>query len=191
MGEGTETDAVDGEVLVISAVHSADECARAIGARLGCEVAVATTRREALVALASADFAVVVVEESLVEGDSAWADRVWELAGSAIPLQINFAISGCDRLTREIKAAFHRRARERAMARRLISAELEDELKTSVTGLLLESELILEEPSTPPLLRPKLQHMALLAKTLRERLRRSSFEADAEAIGEPSRQAAG
>ena len=169
--------AMSGEVLIISEMHSAEECAQAIGAQLGCTVAVVRTRREALVTLASKDFAVIVVEEGLVQGDSAWADQVWDLAGFAIPLQINFAISGCDRLTREIKAASQRRVRERALARRLISAELEDELKTSVTGLLLESELALQEPSTPPSLRPKLQHIALLAGTLRERLRRSSSEA--------------
>lgn len=163
-----------GEVLIISAMHTAGECARAIGVQLGCAVAVVRTRREALITLASTDFAVIAVEENLIEGDSAWADQVWELAGSAIPLQINFAISGCDRLTREIKAALHRRVREQALARRLISAELEDELKTSVTGLLLESELALQEPSTPSSLRPKLQHIALLAGTLRERLRRSA-----------------
>jgi hypothetical protein len=48
---------------------------------------------------------------------------------------------------------------------------LEKELKTSVTGLLLESELVLREPATPISLQPRLRHLVELAVVLRERLR--------------------
>jgi hypothetical protein len=89
-----------------------------------------------------------------------------------VPLQVNFAISGCARLSREVKAALSRRDGEQAIARRAVATELEDELKSSLTGLLLQSELALREPSVPTSLEPKLRHMVELAGAIRDRLRR-------------------
>jgi len=45
-------------------------------------------------------------------------------------------------------------------------------LKSTVTGLLLHSELALAEPSVPPQLTSKLQMMVELAGTLRRQLER-------------------
>ena len=103
-----------------------------------------------------------------------WADLVWQNAGLALPVQMNFAISGSARLGREIKAALVRREGEHALARRAAAREIENELKTSVTGLLLESELALREPAGSATLEPKLRHLVELAGSLRERLRVAS-----------------
>lgn len=162
---------MSGDVLIISTMEGAVECARAIGEQVGTKVEVALSRRAGLAALRGAEFGVVVVEESLTEGDPEWADQVWEGAGLAVALQINFAISGHKRLGREVKAALQRRKGEQRSARRVAMQELEDELKTSVTGLLLESELALEEPALSPRLEGKLKHLVELAVALRERLR--------------------
>jgi hypothetical protein len=115
-------------------------------------------------------FGVVVVEESLVEGDPEWADQVWKQAGLAMPVLVNFAIAGCARLGREVKAALLRREGDKAVARRAAVSEVENELKSTVTGLLLESELVLREPEIPASLEPRLRHLAELAGKLRERL---------------------
>ena len=141
---------------------------------MGSRVEVAATRRAALAALRRSKFAVVVVEESLSEGDPEWADQVWGLAGLAIPVQINFAISGCARLGREVKAALMRRDGQKAIARKAAAIDIENDLKSAITGLLLESELALREPAIPPALEPKLRHLVELAGALRERLRGSS-----------------
>lgn len=159
------------DVLIISTMDGAENCAVAIAEQTGVRVEVAGSRREALTMLRQQEFGVVVVEENMVEGDPVWADQIWSLAGLAMPVQINFAFSGSARLVREVKAALARRVGEHALARRVATAELENELKSSVTGLLLESELVLREPATPPSLQPKLRHLVELAGTLRERLR--------------------
>ena len=117
---------------------------------------------------------VVVVEESLAEADAEWADQVWEHAGLAMPVQVNFAIAGCARLGREVKAALQRRQGEQAVARRNALTEVENDLKSTLTGLLLESELALREPEVPASLEPKLRHLVELAGTLREQLRGTS-----------------
>ena len=91
------------------------------------------------------EFAAVVMDETMAECDPAAAEAVWERAGLAIPLQINFALSGAARLTREIRAGLHRREREQAVARRAASAAIETELKTTIAGLLLHSQLALSD----------------------------------------------
>ncbi len=159
------------KVLIVTTMEGAEGCAGVIAASVGVEVELAATRRAGLAALKRQEFAVVVVEESLAETDPEWADQLWEQAGRAIALQVNFAISGCARLGREVKSALARQSGERAVARREVTAELENELKSSVTGLLLESELALQEPMLSASLEPKLRHLVELAGALRERLR--------------------
>ena len=149
---------------------SAEHCAHTIEQRVSVTVEVVASKRTALAALRRTEFAVVVVEESLAESDPEWADHAWELAGMAIPLQVNFAIAGCARLGREVKAALLRRDGEYAVAKKAATAELANDLKSSVTSLLLESELALREPSIPASLEPKLRHLVALAGALRERL---------------------
>ena len=167
---------MNNDILIISSMEGAENCARVIGQQIRASVSVAAGPREGMVALRQGTFGVVVVEESLTEADPDWADQIWELAGLAMPLQINFAISGCNRLGREIKAALARRDGENDQARRAAAAELENELKSTVTGLLLESELALREPSIPATLEPKLRHLVELAGALRERLREASAQ---------------
>jgi hypothetical protein len=111
-----------------------------VGAQLGMEVEVAEGRKAALGALRRREFAAVVVDETMAECDPSAAEAIWDRAGLAIPLQINFALSGAARLTREIRAALHRREREQALARRAAAAMIESELKTTVAGLLLHSQ---------------------------------------------------
>lgn len=162
------------DVLLVARLEGLETCARVLEEQLGGMVEVAAGRQQGLTALRRREFAVVVVEESLSEGDPAWADQMWSHLGSAVPLQVNFAISGCARLGREVKAALVRRDGERASARRAVATELQDELKSSLTGLLLQSELALREPAVPASLEPKLRHMVELAGSIREQLRRKA-----------------
>jgi len=66
---------------------------------------VAEGRKAALAALRRREFAAVVMDETMAECDPSAAEAVWDRAGLAIPLQINFALSGAARLIREIRAA--------------------------------------------------------------------------------------
>ena len=159
------------KVLLVSTMASAEECVRAIRESVGVEVELAPSRKAGLLALRREEFAVVVVEESLAEPDPQWADEMREAGGLAMALQVNLAITGCARLGREVQAALLRRERERSVARKQAKAELENELKSSVTGLLLESELALREPTVSPALEAKLRHLVELAGAIRERLR--------------------
>jgi hypothetical protein len=157
-------------ILMVTGIEGASNCASAIGAQLGMEVEVAAGRRAALAALKQREFLVVVVDESLAECDPAAAENIWSRSGLAIPLQINFAVSGAARLVREIRSALHRREREQALASRAAAAAIETELKSTVAGLLLNSQLALEGAGLPASVAEKLRVVAELAGSLRQRL---------------------
>ena len=155
---------------MVTGIEGARNCAAVVGGQLGMEVEVAEGRKAALAALRRREFSAVVVDETMAECDPAAAEAICERAGLAIPLQINFALSGAARLTREIRAALHRREREQLLARRAAAAAIETELKTTIAGLLLQSQLALSgsEQSSP--IADKLRMVADLAGNLRQQL---------------------
>jgi hypothetical protein len=158
-------------VLMVSAADGAERCAAAVARQLNLTVEIAGNRRSALAAVRRGEYSVILVEESLAEGDPAWADLLAQNAGFALPMQVNFAINGCTRLVREVRSVLLRRERELALARQAAVTELQNELKSSVTGLLLQSELALREPSVPPELAPKLRQLVAMVGAIREQLR--------------------
>jgi CheY-like chemotaxis protein len=157
-------------ILMVTGIEGARNCAAAVGTQLGLEVEVAEGRKAALAALRRQEFAAVVVDETMAECDPAAAEAIWEHAGLAIPLQINFALSGAARLTREIRAALHRREREQMLARRAAAAAMETELKSTVAGLLLQSQLVLNGGEVPASIADRLRVVADLAGSLRQQL---------------------
>jgi hypothetical protein len=157
-------------VLMVTGIDGARNCGAAVSTQLGMEVEVAENRRAAMAILKRREFYVVVVDETMVECDPAAAEAIWVQAGLAIPLQINFALSGAMRLVREIKSALHRRQREQALASMAAAAAIETELKSTVAGLLLHSELALKGSGVPPAVAARMRVVAELAGTLRQQL---------------------
>ncbi len=159
-------------VLMITAIPGAESCAASLASALGVPVEIASSRKHGLGALRRRDYATVIVDDSIAEADPAGTELIWKHSGLAVPLQINFALVGCARLGREVRAALARREQEESLAMRAATSILENDLKSTVTGLLLQSELALAEPSVPPQLASKLQLMVELAGSLRRRLER-------------------
>jgi hypothetical protein len=157
-------------ILMVTGAEGARNCAEVVGAQLGMEVEVAEGRKAALAALRRREFSAVVVDETLAECDPAAAEAIWDHASLAIPLQVNFALSGAARLIREIRAALQRRKREQMLARRAAEAAIEGELKSTVAGLLLHSELALTIGDVPAPVAERLRIVADLAGSLRQRL---------------------
>jgi len=110
------------------------------------------------------------LQVQLASADAKGAEMIWQHAGAAVPVQVNFAISGCARLVREVRSALARSAQERMVARRSAMQSVQSELKSAVTGILLQSELALREPAGSPDLQIKLRQLVEMAGNLRERL---------------------
>ena len=166
-------------ILIVSGIEDVRNCAEVVAGQLDLKVEVAEGRREALDALRKKKFAAVVVDESLAECDPAAADAIWERSGLAIPLQINFAVSGVARIVREIRAALQRREREQTIALQAASASIERELKNTVSGLLLQSQLALSQGGVPAVVAETLRLVVDLVGTLRHQLSASSISVKA------------
>ena len=158
-------------VLLVTSMSGAENCAAAIGRQLGLTVEVAENRRTALAALRRREYAVMVLDESLVEADPAGTEVLWQQAGLAVPIQVNLAISGCNRVLREVRAAVQRRERELSLAMRAAAQLMEGEMNTTLTGLLLETQLALGEPNLAQGTAVKLRRVAELAGVLREQIK--------------------
>jgi len=133
-------------------------------------VEVVPGRREALEALRAGSYAAVIVEDSLAEGDPRGAEVLWKMAGLAIPMQVNFALTGSARLVRDLRAALARREQEQGAAQRAALRAVEAELRNSISGLLLHTQLALRESGPSPRLEQRLRLMAELAGNLKQRL---------------------
>jgi hypothetical protein len=157
-------------ILIVAGIEGARNCAATVGTQLGMDVEVADGRKMALAALRRREFAAIVVDETLAECDPAGAEAIWEHAGLAIPMQVNFALAGASRLVREIRAALHRREREQLLAHRAAAAAIEIELKSTVAGLLLQSQLALSGSEMSSPVAERLRMVADLAGSLRQQL---------------------
>ena len=158
------------KILIVTGMEGAENCAATLTRFLGIECESAQGRKAALSALKRSEYAALVVDESIIDTDSAGAELIWEHAGLAIPLQINFALSGAQRLAREIRMALNRGERERALAREAAAAAIESEHKSTVAGLLLHSQLALADREVSAVTAEKLRMVADLAGSLREQL---------------------
>jgi CheY-like chemotaxis protein len=157
-------------ILIVSGIEGVRNCAEVVSKQLGMKVEFANGRREAIDALRHREFAVVVLDETLAECDPAAAEAIWERSGLAIPLQINFALAGAARVIREIRAALQRRQKEQAAARSAAREDIGAELKNTVSGLLLQSQLALAENGLPNHVVQKLRMVQDLAGKLRLQL---------------------
>lgn len=161
--------------LIITNITGAEQCAASLSKQLGLPVEIAPSRREGMAALRRREYSIVVVDEPIAESSPEGAEMLWKQAGLAVPLQFNFAISGTHRLIREVRSALLRREHEQHLAMRAATAAIESDLRDTLTGLLLHSQLALAEPLVSAPLTAKLQTVAMLAGNLRTRLERSSI----------------
>jgi hypothetical protein len=157
-------------VLMMTAIPSAETLCAAMAQQLDCDLELAETRKACIAALRREQFDLLIVDEALIEGDPETADLIWKLAGLAVPLQLNFAISGTARLVREARSALSRKDLERGLAARAATTQYEGELRSKVAGMLLHTELALAEPQGSPKLAGRLRTIHELAGSIRQQL---------------------
>jgi hypothetical protein len=95
---------------------------------------------------------------------------MFEHLGTAFPVYINFAVSGMERLLREVRSALHRRTREEAQARRSVENQMRSELGETLTAMLLSCELAMAVPDVPAPAAERIRAIDNLARELRSRL---------------------
>jgi hypothetical protein len=156
-------------ILLIAPETKANVIADALREHLTADVQIVPNRRSAVANLRRHDYSLVVLEEDPGNLDPEAADQLYQAAGGALLVEVNFSLSNTHRIVRQVRAAQTRRAMDKKQARTAAATDLTNELNSALAGLLLESQLALREAG--PAQRPKLHHIVELAADLRDRLR--------------------
>ena len=125
---------------------------------------------QALSRLREQVYSAVVLDQFLLENEPSESDQLLEHLGTAYPVYINFAVSGKQRLLREVRSALHRRRREEEQARLSVEQQIRSEMCESLTALLLSCELAMAVPQVPPPAAEKIRIIDDLARGMRARL---------------------
>ena len=128
-------------LLVVTPSSKARGCAQVIQQVTSEETHVAATLTQALTQLRAQEYVAVLIDQSFLETEPDESETVLEHIGAAIPVHVNFGINSTDRVVRELRAALHRRKKEVLRARQDAQQALRNELKSTVTALLLSCEI--------------------------------------------------
>jgi hypothetical protein len=157
-------------ILLVTPNLHAEECAAALREATGEKIVLADSLRGAITLLRADSYLSVVLDQYPLEAEPDETETLMQHLGDAIPVQVNLAISGLDRLVREVRAAVQRRKREEVSARRAAEKSLHSELNSTVTALLLTCDLALSTPDLPLGVLEKLRSAHDLVEKLRNQL---------------------
>jgi hypothetical protein len=157
-------------ILLVTPNLCADECQAALRQATSEEVVLAESLSRAASLLRTEPYVAVVLDQYLLETEPDETETMMQHLGTAIPVQVNLAISGAERLAREVRAAVQRRKREEVAAREAAVSKLHSELKGTVTALLLSCELALDTPGLPQAAVANMKSAHRLVEELRARL---------------------
>jgi hypothetical protein len=157
-------------ILLVTPSECAPGCVAALHAATGEPITIAETLARATALLRTDCYQVAVFDQYLLEAEPDDARTAIQHLGTAILLQVNLAISGKDRLVREVRVAVQRRQREEVQARHAATGKLQGELNGTITALLLSIELAQETCGLPAVVEEKLQSVHELVEVLRRQL---------------------
>ena len=172
-------------ILLVTSSERASECAAALREATGEGIVVAQTLARAATLLRAECYLAVVLDQYLLETEPHEAETTLEHLGTAILVQVNLAISGMERLVREVRAALQSRQREEVRARQAAIGRLHSELNGTITALLLSSELALETEDLPPAAAERLESVHELVQKLRRQLENADTSEAVESAAGP------
>jgi len=157
-------------ILLVTPHQEVKSCREKFEAAIGEKLELAETLRQATERLRSSEYTVVVMDQSLADCEPLEAEAVLQHAGTALPVQVNFAISDSARVIRELRAAVGRRQREERVLQEAAQRALSSELREPITAMLLSCELAMEVPNVPSAAAEQIRSVHRLARTLRTKL---------------------
>jgi len=171
-------------ILLVTPSERCREFSAALQESTGEKVTVAESLALATTLLRAECYLVVVLDQHLLESEPHEIESTFEHMGTAIPVQVNLAISGMERLLREVRSALLRRQQEEVKARHAALGAICSDLNGTITALLLSTELALETPGLPTAAFEKMESIHQLVKRLRRELENSiTKEETQQAVG--------
>ncbi len=134
------------------------------------ETHLAATSSQALAQLRAREFVAVLIDQAFLETEPVESDMVLEHIGTAVPVHVNFAIHNMDRVARELRVALHRRQKEVQSVRQEVQQALRNELKGTITALLLSCEMALQTPNLQSAAEGRMRVVCELAQEMRLKL---------------------
>jgi hypothetical protein len=157
-------------ILLITPSARGQECAATLKESTGNETHWAANLLQAVSRLREQTYSVVVIDQFVLENEPGESDQLLEHLGTAFPVYLSFAVSGMERVLREVRTALHRRQREQTQARRSVEEQFRSEISESLTALLLSCELAMAVPEVPAPAAEKIRIIDTLARDMRLRL---------------------
>ena len=157
-------------LLVITPSAKVRGCAQTIQQVTSEETHVAATSTQALARLRAQEYVAVLIDQAFLETEPVESDMVLEHIGSAVPVHVNFAINGMDRVARELRAALARHKRAVLLVRQEAEQTVRNELKDAVTALLLSCEMALQVPNLQSGVETRMRTVYDLALEMRAKL---------------------
>ncbi len=144
-------------ILLMTSSTKADGCVDAITLATSEPVKVASTAWQAATFLRDKGLTAVIIDQQLQDIEADAIEHMLSQIGLTAFVYVNLAISGTERVVRDLRIALHRRERETVIARRDAEQKLRNELKDVVTALLLSCDMALQTPALPSAIELKLR----------------------------------
>ena len=165
-------------ILLITGSSRAQECVTALERKTHQQTKVASSVAKAAEVLQLHEFNVIVIDEWWQQFDGGAESILYGHAGSAVPIYVNLALHGTERVADEVNCGLQRQVRERAAAMRAAASELRNHLRGEVTAILLNAELALREKELPASTAEKLTAVYEMAESMRCKLECDRAEAE-------------
>ena len=157
-------------ILLLTSSSRAKECSAALEQGSGHKAQLASTVPQALDRLQSAEYDILAMDQPVLESDFRALDTLLNRCGMAMPVYINLALHSIPRVVREIQVALRRCNEERQRAMRSAELMLSNQLRSNLTGILLNSDLALRQPSISADVAEKIRSVRELAERMRSQL---------------------
>ena len=157
-------------ILLVTPAQRASACAASLEDATGESVVLAQNLLEASTHLRADSYALAIFDHHLIEAEPCEFEVALAHLGDAVFLDINFALTGIDRLVRKVQFALMRRERNHSAVRAAAARSLHGELNDTLTALLLDCDLALEIPNLPPAAAEKLTSIGKSVQKLRTQI---------------------
>ncbi len=158
-------------VLLVTAMLGAENLAKSLSEGAGVVLEVARSRRAALASLRRQMYVAVIVDTELPAIEVTSTEMLWQNGGVAVPLEVDLRALGAAALTRLLRSMLERRNEMETIVREEVTRSMAEELRSTVTGMLLQSDLALRDKNLSPVLERRVRELRAMADDLRLRLR--------------------
>ena len=157
-------------LLVITPSAKARSCAQEIQQVTSEETHVPATSSQALARLRAQEYVAVLIDQAFLETEPVESDMVLEHIGTAVPVHVNFAINNMDRVGARVAGRSLRHQKAVLLVRQEAQHALRNELKGTITALLLSCEMALQVPDLQSGAESRMRTVHELAKEIRLKL---------------------